>query len=374
MRSTDERIREELSGNLCRCTGYVGIVNAVRAVAIGKLPGTAASTAVVRIATPVAIATAATPAQPTTAAASATLTQNGQSTLTEHIVVNAAPDVVWAALADPRRVTACVPGAEITEIDGEQLVGTVRVAMGPIKAAFVGRGTLTRNDATREGSIIGQSRDAGSGSLAHGEARFAVRPAPTGDSTILDVTLSWRLSGMLAQFNRSGPGPRHRTANRHQLRAQPGGVAYERGTTSRASTRSVGAAMVDDQTATARSLTEVENDIFDRGTMCADRTVCGGCCIILTGGGGAMRLCAGRRRRRHDTEHHRSSAGSARVGPDGVGCRCGGGLQCAASNSTASRLPAVHAGGWRGTHRLFLRQSRTGRARQCPRQRRGLGR
>ena len=27
---TDEEIREALSGNLCRCTGYQGIVNAVR--------------------------------------------------------------------------------------------------------------------------------------------------------------------------------------------------------------------------------------------------------------------------------------------------------------------------------------------------------
>jgi carbon-monoxide dehydrogenase small subunit len=30
---TDEEIREGLSGNLCRCTGYQGIVNAVRAAA-----------------------------------------------------------------------------------------------------------------------------------------------------------------------------------------------------------------------------------------------------------------------------------------------------------------------------------------------------
>ena len=201
---TDERIREELAGNLCRCTGYVGIVNAVRAVANGKLAGAAAPTAVVRSATPVAIATTTLPVQPTASVSSATLTRDGQSTLTEHIAVNAAPDAVWAALADPRRVAACVPGAEITEVDGEQLVGTLRVAMGPIKAAFAGRGTLTRNDATREGSIIGQSRDARSGSLAHGEARFAVRPGQMGEGTILDVTLSWRLSGMLAQFNRSG--------------------------------------------------------------------------------------------------------------------------------------------------------------------------
>ena len=30
---TDDQIREGLSGNLCRCTGYQGIVEAVKAVA-----------------------------------------------------------------------------------------------------------------------------------------------------------------------------------------------------------------------------------------------------------------------------------------------------------------------------------------------------
>ncbi len=34
---TDEQIREALSGNLCRCTGYQGIVNAVR-LASGRQP------------------------------------------------------------------------------------------------------------------------------------------------------------------------------------------------------------------------------------------------------------------------------------------------------------------------------------------------
>jgi carbon-monoxide dehydrogenase small subunit len=31
------RIREELSGNLCRCTGYVGIVEAIEEVSKGKV-------------------------------------------------------------------------------------------------------------------------------------------------------------------------------------------------------------------------------------------------------------------------------------------------------------------------------------------------
>jgi carbon-monoxide dehydrogenase small subunit len=33
---TDREIKEALSGNLCRCTGYQGIVNAVRRAAAGK--------------------------------------------------------------------------------------------------------------------------------------------------------------------------------------------------------------------------------------------------------------------------------------------------------------------------------------------------
>jgi carbon-monoxide dehydrogenase small subunit len=37
-RPTDEQIREALSGNLCRCTGYQGIVDAVRLAADRKTP------------------------------------------------------------------------------------------------------------------------------------------------------------------------------------------------------------------------------------------------------------------------------------------------------------------------------------------------
>jgi carbon-monoxide dehydrogenase small subunit len=36
---SDEEIREGLSGNVCRCTGYQGIVNAVR-LAADQMSGT----------------------------------------------------------------------------------------------------------------------------------------------------------------------------------------------------------------------------------------------------------------------------------------------------------------------------------------------
>jgi carbon-monoxide dehydrogenase small subunit len=59
---------------------------------------------------------------------------------------------------------------------------------------------VTRDEATRSGQLSGRGRDTGSGSSVEGEARYAV--CPTGAGTELEVALSWRLTGSLAQFAR----------------------------------------------------------------------------------------------------------------------------------------------------------------------------
>jgi carbon-monoxide dehydrogenase small subunit len=41
---TDQEIREALSGNLCRCTGYQGIINAVRLAAVAVAAAAADAT------------------------------------------------------------------------------------------------------------------------------------------------------------------------------------------------------------------------------------------------------------------------------------------------------------------------------------------
>jgi carbon-monoxide dehydrogenase small subunit len=140
----EARIREELSGNLCRCTGYVGIVAAIRAVCTGRAPAAASAPThpaagypptpeqiTAPRATPAATPLATEmPTAPTMAA-----TADGRPTLTERIALTAPPDTVWAALADLRAVATCLPGAEITAIDGEVVTGRLRVALGPIRAA-----------------------------------------------------------------------------------------------------------------------------------------------------------------------------------------------------------------------------------------------
>lgn len=208
----EKRIRHELSGNICRCTGYVGIVSAIASVAKGRVPQPLtpalldASTAVAgTVQTPLG-AEATKHAEPSSQRVSSPQSSigtaaKGGNAVEEQIRIAAAPDVVWAVLSDLRRVVPCVPGAELISFEGDQLQGRMRIALGPIKASFSGQAQVTFDPALQEGLIVGQGRDSGLGSSASGEARWRVLGADGGSSLII-VSLGWKLTGVLAQFNR----------------------------------------------------------------------------------------------------------------------------------------------------------------------------
>lgn len=204
------RIREELSGNLCRCTGYVGIVEAIEEVSQGRI-GRNAQTAVAATEAAVAVRPvdaltkpAVPPSRPVVPAASAgTGARKGWSSIEQRLTVGFPPDIVWNRLSDIRQVSLCLPGAEITELEGDRLRGRMNVALGPIKVALNGDGNVTLDAENRIGRLTGRGQDAGSGSSAEGEVEWRVLPGEASGSLIL-VNLSWRLSGRLAQFNRGG--------------------------------------------------------------------------------------------------------------------------------------------------------------------------
>jgi len=193
----EARIREELSGNLCRCTGYVGIVDAVAAVAAGRTPApaVAAREPAPLAATPAPVAAALAPAAAPSAPAA-----GGGAMLEETVHLAALPDAAWAALSDLRRVAACLPGAQLDTVKGERVAGSVALALGPIRARFAGEGTVRLDPTTRSGRLRGTGREGAS--RAEGEASWTVAPGAAGGSD-LTVRLSWRLTGPLAQFGRA---------------------------------------------------------------------------------------------------------------------------------------------------------------------------
>ena len=211
----DEReVRTELSGNLCRCTGYVGIVNAIKSVLTERgvaLPaaaltpaGRAGDLAAFRPSRapaipqlPIAAQDEATVDQPFTA------TERGMR-IDEAVVVPAPPSAVWQFLSDIPIAAACLPGAEVIEHDDNSVKGRIKVKFGPMTAAFNGAASFKRNDQKMTGTIRGAGTDNLSKTRARGELTYGLLPVDRGAGTRIEVALTYTLVGSLAQFSRSG--------------------------------------------------------------------------------------------------------------------------------------------------------------------------
>jgi carbon-monoxide dehydrogenase small subunit len=209
--ATEAEIRTELSGNLCRCTGYMGIVKAVKRVAAEAPAG--AGRAMPILTAPPIVAAPATPAAgvfitkalaPENAGPEKAAPEAGWTRVTDGFMVARPPAVVWRLFADVPRVAGCMPGAALEGIEGDTLRGRFKVRLGPIATSFTGVATLERDDDRLLGRLAGGGKDEKSGSRASGRVSYHLTPSGGGGTTRVDVTLDFRLQGMLAQFGRSG--------------------------------------------------------------------------------------------------------------------------------------------------------------------------
>ncbi len=218
----DERsVRAGLSGNLCRCTGYVGIVRAVMAVIEQRRRrGIAPVAGGGRQALgPVGSGNATHSAQPdgagrTTVKFEAPQPINGANaipdftpakTFGENFTVPYPPGTVFDMLGDVRQVAACLPGATLTGTPtSERVEGAIRVKLGPISADFRGAARVERDKAALSGRIVGTGSDQRSRSSTQGEIRYRLVASEQGAATRVELSIGYSLKGMLAQIARDG--------------------------------------------------------------------------------------------------------------------------------------------------------------------------
>jgi aerobic carbon-monoxide dehydrogenase small subunit len=215
----DERaIRLGLSGNLCRCTGYVGIIRAVRSViearrerGIRPVPGAGRAQL-----GPVGSDNGARTARSETTrqAVSVDLQESAGSkpvvadfapdkVFEEHFSIAASPDEVFAMFGDIRAIAACLPGVALTgEPTAEHVEGLIRVKLGPISAGFRGAARIERDASTMSGRIVGTGNDQRSRSSTQGEIRYRLVPIDAGAATRVELAIGYSLQGMLAQIAR----------------------------------------------------------------------------------------------------------------------------------------------------------------------------
>jgi carbon-monoxide dehydrogenase small subunit len=215
------RIRTELSGNLCRCTGYVGIVRAISRALDERRAGGPTETAPqenplgpvgARPAGPssgqVAAVLAFTPSvRQESGGGESALGLNGRQpnvVIQQSFTVSRPPEAVWEFFADIPGLVPCLPGASLTQPPaGDHVEGKMSVKLGPITANFAGHARIMRDNAGHRGVIMGAGNDQSGGSRAAGEVEYVLEPVASG-GTLVTLTIAALLIGPLAQFGRSG--------------------------------------------------------------------------------------------------------------------------------------------------------------------------
>ena len=108
----------------------------------------------------------------------------------------------WKILTDLERLAPCLPGAQLTEIEGDIYRGQVKLKVGPILAQFKGQASfVSRDDTNFRASLKAEGRDTGGKGNASATITaqlFAVDAA----SAKCTVDTQLNISGKVAQFGR----------------------------------------------------------------------------------------------------------------------------------------------------------------------------
>jgi aerobic carbon-monoxide dehydrogenase small subunit len=221
----EARIRLELSGNLCRCTGYVGIVAAIKDVLgrressvlpaarmrtglgpVGAHPPTAGADISKGSRPATALRRKPAPSRPATAltAAQWEAVETEGVELVQSFRVPYPREQVWRFFEDLDQVARCMPGARLTApAQDRRAEGQVDVKLGPIVSAFAGVIEIERDPKNFRGTARAAGRDSRSASNARALVSYRIASLDEAASQV-DISMKLLLTGALAQFSRSG--------------------------------------------------------------------------------------------------------------------------------------------------------------------------
>jgi len=121
--------------------------------------------------------------------------------LAHEFTVSTPIDRAWAVLTDVERIAPCMPGAELTGVDGDTYHGLVKVKVGPITAQYKGTASFVEKDAAAHRAVL---KAAGRDARGQGNASATVTAVMTeqGDGTRVTIATNMTVSGRVAQFGR----------------------------------------------------------------------------------------------------------------------------------------------------------------------------
>ena len=121
--------------------------------------------------------------------------------LNNNFTVSASVERTWATLTDIEGIAPCMPGAQLTEIDGDEFRGLVKVKVGPVTAQYKGSASFAERDDEAHRAVISASgRD--SRGAGNASAMITAQLRPEGDGTAVEISTDLKVTGKVAQFGR----------------------------------------------------------------------------------------------------------------------------------------------------------------------------
>ncbi len=121
--------------------------------------------------------------------------------LDNEFTVHAPIERAWEVLTDIPAITPCLPGAALTEYDGNEYQGTVKIKVGPVTANYSGKAVFAVVDEEqRHIEIAADGRDSrGSGNAS---ASITADMREEGEYTVVAIATDLKVAGKVAQFGK----------------------------------------------------------------------------------------------------------------------------------------------------------------------------
>ncbi len=108
-------------------------------------------------------------------------------------------DQAWALLTDLEGIAPCLPGAQLTGVNGDVYTGKVKIKVGPVVSEYAGTAQFVeRDDAAYRAVIDAKGKD--SRGAGNASATIHAQLRAEGDRTVVTVDTDLNITGKIAQF------------------------------------------------------------------------------------------------------------------------------------------------------------------------------
>lgn len=107
----------------------------------------------------------------------------------------------WATLTDVEYIAPCMPGAQLTEIDGDDFKGQVKVKVGPITAQYKGSAKFLQK-IEEEHRVILEATGRDTRGAGNASAEVTAEMVADGEGTKITISTDLKVTGKVAQFGR----------------------------------------------------------------------------------------------------------------------------------------------------------------------------